>query len=136
MWNPAINISKWMTNYLHFIHWCFFLPLFDQISYIEFLPFDFHSNGLPHFHKNKTGLTLLQFLSSSQFNTHPRFHGQFYLSHSEKSPSSILHNFACPLSLQIHCEIPHSGYEITVTAFNSWPHPTLWLCVSDADPQL
>ena len=73
---------------------------------------------------------------SNQFNPELQISWSI-LSHSlSKSPSSILHNFPCPLSLQIHCEIAHSGYQITVTAINFTTTPSaLNLYIGKADLQ-
>lgn len=48
--------------------------------------------------------------SSNQFNSKLQISWSILSRSLWKSPSSILHNFSCPLSLQIHCEIAYSGY--------------------------
>lgn len=48
--------------------------------------------------------------SSTQFNSKLQISWSI-LSHSlSKTPSSVLRNFSCPLSPQIHCEIAYSDY--------------------------
>lgn len=48
--------------------------------------------------------------SSNQFNSKLQISWSILSLSLSKSPSSILHNFSCPFSLQIHCEIAYSGY--------------------------
>lgn len=70
-----------------------------------------------------TGAFSHTFFLSHRFNSKLQISWSILSRSHSKSPSSILHNFSRPLSLQIHCEIAFSVHQITVTAVNVQQQP-------------